>query len=235
MTTKYHDLLADVALRANAFDAPLPADIEAKYKTRPLTAALFNSADFSYEAMIAALAGAEEQLVNAIAATPDNEDRGYFTIPTAPLASGTLMPIAAAGGKAIIGVAGAVRDAGDFGLCTERPVQEIERLNLDAGQLYIIPAYFFKIVGNRIFHTRRNNQVVVDVCVYDYTSQIQAITTNTTMLLPDDLGEALICGAVATLVRDNEFAEQAGLYAGYFATVLARYGPTSSAEKAAPH
>ncbi len=36
------------------------------------------------------------------------------------------------------------------------------------------------------------------------------------MLLPDSLADALVCGAVSELVRDDEFMGQASVYRAYY-------------------
>jgi hypothetical protein len=100
--------------------------------------------------------------------------------------------------------------------------------------LWPIPLYNYTMDGNGIFHTRTT--VTVQVCVYDYADQVAAFDANDTMLLPDALAPALIAGGMAGLVRDDEFVQQAQLYAAYFnATEAAiRSGLTSVSQVALP-
>lgn len=219
-TLHYHDLLADIALRVNAFAGTVPEDMEIAYATRPLTGSLFDSAIAPYSSIISALLLAEEKLAQACASTSNPVLRSYLHSVTASLVSGSPMPTMDNANHPIIGILGSVRDASDGTACKEKTLEEIERRRRNANGFYRLPAYMYKFDGTRLEHTR--TVVTVDCCVYDWAAQEQAVEDNATMLLGDDLGEAIICGAVASLMRDDEYLEQGLAYAKYFEDTLAR-------------
>ncbi|HWT01200.1 MAG TPA: hypothetical protein VN256_13205 [Pyrinomonadaceae bacterium] len=95
----------------------------------------------------------------------------------------------------------------------------ISRRVENAGSFHLAAVYNYKIDGNRIYHTRTN--VVIDCCAYSKTDQLTAIGTLTNnMLLPDVLEEAMVCGIVSMLVRDDAFMQQAQVYKSYFDQTL---------------
>lgn len=220
MATDYHDVLADIALRINAFTATTPEDMQVAYATRPLVSTLFDSTIAPFSALISALLLAEEKLVSVMASTSNPTLRSYLSSVTANLASGDIVPRTDVSGAPIIGVLGSVRDASDGTPCKEKTLEEIERRNRNAGNFYRIPMYAYKFDGVRIEHTR--TEVAIDCCIYDRAAQEALVESNGEMLLPDDLGEAVICGAVASLIRDDEYVEQATVYAKYFEDTLTR-------------
>lgn len=238
-TVTYHDLLAAVALRVNALDGTDSADLQVTYSTRPLIDELFQSSIFPMNAIRDTILNAEQRLAVAIADTGNHPWRSVLGGPseTAPLANGDNMPAVDVNGKSIIGIYGNVLD-GDNPLlvCTEpdsQPLEVIRRYTL-LPSLYLIPLYNYTMDGNGIFHTRTT--VTVQVCVYDYADQVAAFNADNTMLLPDALAPALIAGGVAGLVRDDEFMQQAQLYAQIFSSEeqIIRNGLTSVGQVALP-
>lgn len=227
MATSYHDLLADAALRINAVLGTSVATLQTNYTVRPLTTAQFNSAIFPMSAIIEALSLAEQRLAHAIAnSSSDNTYRTALTTQTPALANGALMP-STVGTASVIGVYGDVRDDADNSICTPRPLREITRRVANAGSFYRVPVYHFAYQGARIYHTRPT--VIVDVCVYDHDAQIAAMVADGPVLLADDLNQAVISGALASLLRDDEFIEQGTAFAKYFATVLEGFTPLKGA------
>jgi hypothetical protein len=220
MATNYHDVLADIALRVNAIRGPIPATLQNNYAERPLTSSLFSSSIYPFSACISALLLAEEKLARAMASTSNPILRAPLHSITAALTPGAVVPTTDVNSVSIIGILGSVRDSSDGLLCNEKTLEEIARRNRNAGSFYRLPMYAYKFDGERIEHTRTT--VVIDCCVYDRAAQLEAVTIDDPMLLPDDMGEALVCGGVAALVRDDEDTAQANLFAQYFADTLTR-------------
>lgn len=195
------------------------AALETTFLVRPLTSANFQSTVFPFTSVKYALINAEEKLAHAIANTSGHPWRASLAGVTASIANEAVLPITSSAGAGIIGALGSVYDATDGTACTKKPLAVIRRRVRNAAAFPVGGSiYHYNIDGSRIYHTRTN--VVIDVCVYNRVTQLAALTANSNMLLPDVLDEALICGAVAFLVRDDEFTTQAGLYAAYFASAI---------------
>lgn len=234
MTVAYHDLLRGAALRVNALEGAQAAALETTYLTGTLSAANFKSATFPFTAIKAAILMAEGKLAAAIGDTGNHPWRQYLVGVTALLAHETALPKLDANSKPIIGAWGSVYDGSDGTACTEQPLEVIRRRVRNANSFFRTPVYHYKLDGGRIYHTRTS--VYLDCCVYDRAAQKAAMDANGNMLLPDALEEALICGALSYLVRDDAFVNQAGLYRAYFNETEAgiRAGLTSVSAKVVP-
>lgn len=220
MSTAYDIITRQVALRINAFaNAASPVNLQAAYVTTPLTATVVGkSAVFPFAAIQDAVVDAEAKLAEAIADVQNHPWRAVLAGQTAALASGDALPSVSSAAKSIIGVYGAVVDVSDGSQLSVQPQETIRRRLLTPG-LWKIPVYQYSLAGDSILHTRTS--VYIEVCVWDYTTRQAAIVANGNILLPDVLAEAIICGAIALLVRDDEFMAQAEVYATYFSTALA--------------
>lgn len=229
MSVQYHDTLAQVAVRINAMRGTLAADLQTTYLIRPLTSANFKSSVFPFDACLDALLTAEQKLVEAIAWTAGHPWRNFIGTETDLLANRDRLPTLAASPASakIVGVWGAVKNSADGRICTDQPIETIERRNANPSTFWTQPAYYFRIVGDRIYHTR--SFVVIDCCYYNRAVQKNQALLNGVPLLPDTLDEAYMCGALSYLVRDDEFVAQAAGFRAYFNEVLAtiRSGGTS--------
>lgn len=236
-TCTYHDLLAAAAVRINALDGTDAVALQNTYSARPLTDANFISSIFPLNAIRDAILNAEQRLATAIGDVGNHPWRSFIISETDPLTSGDVMPSVDKNGIGIIGIYGNVLDGNNPALvCTEPDDQELEMIRRWqlAPQLWIMPLYNYALDGNGITHTRTT--VTVQVCVYDYATQQAAFDADDTILLPDVLAPAYISGALAGLVRDDEFVQQAALYAQYFNATeqTIRSGLTSAAQIALP-
>lgn len=219
MSILYHDILAQVAVRISALTGSLAANLQTTYATRPLTSALFKSAVFPFDACIDAILNAEEKLANTIASTASHPWRSYLADETGLLAIGDRLPTTSQDGDPIIGVWSAVLNSADLRAMTSQPVQVIERNFANPGGFFTQPVYYYRILGDRIMHTRAF--VFIDCCVYNRLTQKTAALANQDALLPDALDEAYVVGALSYLVRDNQFVEQAIGFRKYFDDTLA--------------
>lgn len=201
-------------MRVNAVVGAQASTLETNYNVRPLTTAQIVSTIFPFTSLKNALQEAERKLVTAIANTGNHPWRQYLAGVTGNLAHKAALPTTSAASKQIVGIWGSIYDASDGVPCREKPLGVITRRVRNSGSFYRTPVYYYKLDGGRIYHTRTN--VIIDCCVYDDAAQTTAINSNTAMLLPDVLADALVSGAVSMLVRDDEFTQQAALYRGYF-------------------
>jgi len=104
----------------------------------------------------------------------------------------------------------------------ETTYEEVESLNtLKTSLLKKVPYYYF-YDGTRIYHTRTN--VVADVVIWSKTDQIALLESSPrgACPFPEDLYEALICGALSYLFKENFNNQQFQAYRQYFLATLER-------------
>lgn len=223
MPLTYHDLLSSVAVRVNALDGSDPAALQETYATRPLTNALFQSSIFPFDGIRDAIIQTEGRLAQVVGKSADRVLRSYIGSQTAALASGDELPTLDENGVNIVGDFGAVIDAENPEiLCTRMPLPVVRRRNL-APSLYLLEGAMYAMDGTRVIHTQEN--VVLECCIYDGEVQTQAFDGDETILFPDSLADMYIEGALGLLMRDDEFTDQAGRWAEYFATGIAMIPP----------
>lgn len=215
--------MAACALRINALDGSDPAALQETYATRPLTNSLFQSTIFSFSSIRDSIIEAEGKLCQAIGKSADRVLRSYIGSQTVALASGDELPTLDENGVNIVGDFGAVIDATDPTiLCTRMPLPVVRRRN-QLPSMWLLDGAMFAMDGTRIIHTQES--VILECCIYDGATQTEAFDGDETILLPDTLAEAYINGALAMLMRDDEFMDQAARFATYFATTLAAIPP----------
>lgn len=235
MSVSWNTILRESVLRVNGLTGPLAASLETAYTTVPLTTTQMRSADFSFSFYKDTCLAVEGKLANAIANVGNHPWRAYLTGVTSSLAHKASLPSLSSASKPIIGIFGSVYDASDGTVCTENSLERITRRTRNAGSRLKSAVYWYKMDGQRIYHTRTN--VVIDVCVYDRSTQLTSIGTLTNnILLPDVLEEAYVCGMVSYMVRDDAFVAQSQIYRQYFNDTLAgiSQGLTSVPSKVQP-
>lgn len=218
MGVPYNYIIRNVAIRINALtNATQPDTLEAAYIINPLTAAdVQESAIFSFTSIKDSILNIEQKLAEAIAEVRDHPWRTNLISQTSALISGSTMPPTDENGLSIIGLYGQITDETDGRQLFEQPAQVIER-RLATAAIWKVPVYWYSI-SDSIIHTRTS--VRVQVCVWDYLERQAAIDSNDDMLLPDVLAEAMICGTMALLSRDDEWQSQAEVYGRYFLATL---------------
>lgn len=223
MPLTYHDLLSSVAVRVNALDGSDPAALQETYATRPLTNALFQSSIFPFDGIRDAIIQTEGRLAQVVGKSADRVLRSYIGSQTAALASGDELPTLDENGVNIVGDFGAVIDAENPEiLCTRMPLPVVRRRN-QAPSLYLLSGAMYAMDGTRVIHTQEN--VILECCIYDGATQTEAFDGDETILFPDSLADMYIEGALGLLMRDDEFTDQAGRWATYFATGIAAIPP----------
>lgn len=229
MSYQTHDLLASASLRINALDGTDPAELQVTYSTRPLTDEVFQSSIFPMNAIRDALVQAQGKLAQVIALSGNRVLRSYLRGSSSALASGADLPSTDSAGAPFIGNFGGAVDQDGVAL-TRMPVAVV-RNRLLAPLLYLAPAYYFALTPDQILHTRTT--VVLDGCVWDADAQTAIYDQNGEFTLADSLVEAVICGACAALVRDDEFMPQAQMWGQYFTTTMASIPPATMEAQAA--
>ena len=228
----YHDLLASTAIRVNALDATTPVQMQIAYETRPLTDEMFDSSIMPMNAIRDAIIECEGKLANTIALSANHTLRAYLQSFTNVLNSGEILPDVDINGVPIIGNFGACYDASDNSIMLTRKsvpyVQNILRSPLN----YIVPLYHYALDVNRIIHTA-TTFAFLECCVYSAEDQTRKFDANEPILLPDSLAEVYINGALALLIRDDEWLGQATQYANYFSAFLATLPPATGEQQAA--
>lgn len=226
MSVSYMQILHNTALRMNALAGTQVGPLETTYATANLTAANFKSADYPFSSFRDAIAFAEEQFAWAIAEAVDAHGVGshpwrpILASVTAPLAHGVSLPGFDSGGvNRVIGAWGTVYDGSDNTPLVQRPLATIIRRVRNSNSHYLTPIYFYRIEGQRIYHTRTN--VIIGVCIYNRATFLAAFNGNFAMLLPDVLEFPITALAIATMVKNTAANEVAGVYATYAATALA--------------
>lgn len=225
-----HDLLADAAIRINALSGTDPVELQETYSSRPLTDEMFQSSIFPMAAIISALVLAQGKLVEAIALSDKRSQLAYFTSLSLALPTNSALPSTDASGNSIIGNFGACLDAVTLKPLTRKPVAFVQNI-LKSPNNYLVTLDYYSLASGYIQHLHDN--VKLQCFVYNANNQTSQYNFNEPFLLADALAEAVICGACAMLVRDDEFNEQAARWAGYFAAELANYPPSVMEEQAA--
>lgn len=219
MSTTYSQIARQCALRVSAITGATPTTLATSYDTTPFTAAEgSNSAVFTYTSIKDAILNIEGRLADAIASTGDHPYRAYLISTTDALANGEELPSLDASGEQIIGVWGAVFDASDTTqVYRQKSIAQVMRRNTNPNGRYRVTVYWYFMDDLNIYHT--GTSVKCKVCVYSRDNQSTIFDANGDMLLPDAIADALVCGTVSELVRDDEFMGQAAAYRRYFMDV----------------
>lgn len=222
MSYSTHDIIAAVAIRINALVGTDPVELQVTYSTRPLTDELFQSSIFPFNAIRDSCVQAQGRLAQAIGLSGDRVLRAYLRGTSAALAPYAELPSADAAGTPFIGNFGGAFDADDNTPLTRMPVAVV-RNRLLAPLLYLAPAYQFALTPDQFLHTRTTARLYG--CVWDADAQTSIYNQDGDFTLADSLVEAVICGACAMLMRDDEWVEQSGRWATYFQTTLTSIPP----------
>ena len=218
MSVPYNIVTRQAAIRINAIVGAIPTTLQTNYIVDPLTTTQVESSIFPLAAIQDAVLSAEERLAHAIADNATHPWRQSLIEVTADLANLDVLPSVANGGAPIIGAWGPVRDSDTFEICSEMSLDQVRRRVRNANSNLVCPVYWYNIAGGQIAHTRTN--VVIECCVYDRDAQSTSLQADGDILLPDVLEAAYTAGAVAVLMRDDEFMQQAQVYARYFEQTL---------------
>ena len=222
MASLYRYVIKQVGARILALQGGQAAAAATAYD-----ATTWASARFPVNLIVDTITDAVGNFAQVIAETAEHPFRRYLQAQTANIAHKGQIPATDSGGKDIIGIYGAVRDATDSIPLTEKPLQYITRcVRLRAGGELGLPVYHFARVDGRLYHTRDN--VIVEVCSFDRDAERALIlaevtgTPGNSMLLPDSLLAAVVAETLAMLVQGDEFVQQAQHYRGFADSVKAQ-------------
>jgi hypothetical protein len=206
----YNTLLRQLALTTNSLGgATTPAMLNSTYDTVPLTEMNFSvatgSSIFSFGFLKDKLLNSQEGLFLALASTSTNPLRRVVESQTDSLAYAAQITTNAAG-LPVVGAYGTVYDAESNEPCTLNELEDIRSRHLNPNSMFILPVYEYAFLGDRVYHTRE--EVIIDVCGYE-RPDADALDLESTIILPDILGPAMVQGAIAECYRDDEYLPQA--------------------------
>jgi hypothetical protein len=149
---------------------------------------------------------------------PNHPFRAYNISQTANIAHKGLIPSVNSTGIPIVGVYGAIRDATTFDALTEQPDQIIDTITSNQDTFLTRQYFYYKQVGDRLYHTRTN--AVIDVCTFSWSATLTSIEANGDAPIPDNLFDVAVAGLIAGLVNDEEWVNQSALFGAYFERCL---------------
>lgn len=219
MATTYSEICNQVALRINAIVGTTAAQLESAFTAVPFTVTEGNNSTiFPFSSLKASILNIEGRLADAIASTGDHPYRAYLISTTAALSNGDELPSLDAGGEQIIGQWGSCFDSADpTKVYRAKDIAQVIRRTTNPNGRYRVTVYWYFIDDLNVYHT--GTAVKFKVCVYSRDNQATIFDADGDMLLPDTLADALVCGAVSELVRDDEFMAQAAEYRKYYMDV----------------
>lgn len=205
-------------------------NLESAYTTSPLTSTQIGTVEFTFSMLKDLTVSAVGRVIRAYASVSNHPFRTYNLSQTANVADKGVIPSTNSAGLSIVGVYGAIRDASTGETMTEHPEQEIDRIRRRTTAGTLLGAYYYyKIVGDRLRHTRTN--AVVDVCTFDLDTEYANFVANGDAPLPDAVMDIVVDALCAKLFKDDAFTQQAALCANYVENAIAdiRQGATSFA------
>lgn len=218
----YDKIFRQVALRANQLQADTATALQTAYTTALIgqTEMSDRAIEFPKEAIDDAILNAGDRIVNLIGLDKNSPYRGNFAGVTSNVASGSLIPLISASSKSRIGLIGDVLDASTSKKLAAKDYQEV--IGYSNMTLKQTPHWYYTD-NVRIWHTRTN--VVIDIIVWDKSDQLTLLAqtgggVRGACPFPQDLHEALVCGALSYIFRGNFNNEQVGMWRGYFNDTL---------------
>jgi len=217
MAITYRQILRQAAQRIGAVTGVTPTALESAYMTSPLTSTQIGTTDFTISMIIDSMLAAVGRIVRAYASTPNHPFRTYNLSQTANIANEAVIPSVNSTSKPIVGVYGAIKDSTTADPLTEQPIHIIQTIVDDTDNFLKGEYFYYKIVGERMYHTRTN--VTIDVCTFDLTTELAAVAAGNAPI-PDACLDIAVMGLVASLFIDDEFTGQAQMAAQYFENAL---------------
>lgn len=204
MSVTYDKIFRQVCLKGNLLRSESAALFETYYTDPEVgaTQMLERASEFPKSAIDDCILAAGDRLVRAIGKHPTSPYRKDFTDQTNPLQYGEKIPTFSQFGFPIVGVIGAVRDVDtdeEFERADSRQqITDYNALILKSD----VRMYWTDNV--RVWATGANREVVCDVVVWskdDERAKLVATPTRGDCLFTEDLHEALVVGALGTLMR----------------------------------
>lgn len=218
----YDKIFRQVVLRANQLAADDSSSLSLSYVTAAIGQTQMDdrAIEFPKEAVDDAILNAGDRMVSLIGLDKYSPYRTFFHDVTSNIATGSAIPIVGAAGDPRIGVIGDVRDSSTNQKLLSRSYEDV----IGYASLNVKSTPFWYYTDNvRIWHTRSN--VVADIVTWNKDDQLTlmaATPTRGTCPFPEDLHEALVCGALSYLFRSSFNDGQVAIWRRYFDGVLAR-------------
>lgn len=216
-----------MASRINAIEGPTPTTAETAYLTNPITATQISSAAYNFSLIKDALAVTESKIAQTVGQTSNHPWREFLrqsdltgANPTGISSGGLIYFRNVTPATNVIGI-GAVRAIGSFTILTERPFEDIMRWNrLKVAEPAMYPdfVFFYRIQDSRCYHTI--DRVTIEAYGYDQETTYTQINANGRPIFPDACIPAYITGALATLLKEEEYPGQAQFYQSQFGAML---------------
>jgi len=239
-------IIRQVLLRANMLQADSAATLATNYAIANVgqTEMSDRAIEFPFEGVVDAILNACDRLIGLIALDKSSHYRSWFSDSITGLASGDLLKFAAPSGigqttpitantnSIRIGVIGSVFDSTTNAIpYTFKPFLDVTRRNKLSGLKQ--PVYWYWTDNVRIYHTGTFNTtpstVSCDCVVWDKTFHRSAIAASVASgshicPFPEDLHEAIVCGALSYLFRGSYNMDQVNKWREYFNETLIRIG-----------
>lgn len=212
MATAWQIIFREAVKHVNAFASGTAATVSANYLTSPLTTTQVEDPFFNLDFIKDKCIDANGRLALEIANVRQHPWRAFIGgSSTAGLVTGSILPTTAVSGKTIVGAWGQVRASGQ--LMTEASPERVQAAITNPA-LYQTPRLYY-IDGEYIYHTGAST-AVINCCTYDRSDVVTTVAANGNIALPDVLADAIVAGAVASLVIEGKGAEQAGYFLSVF-------------------
>lgn len=225
MANEWSKVIRQVAARMNTIAGAQAITANASYTTEPFTAAQTDSAAYPYQMIVDACVQAEAAIAQAVGQAANHPWRIYLTFGQlngsgTGLANGaTLQLVGGTAVKGLLGYGAVTYLSSGTHILTERPLEDIERRNRNAGGFFVLPVYFYRIKDGRIFHTVPLPGVTVDYFAYDMATSYAQIPAGAP-LFPTSALPAYVAGALSLLLKEDEYPSTAQHYTQLFAQLL---------------
>lgn len=164
MAITFETIIQQILNALGAVKGANPVDADTNFAASPSTSTVIGP-DFVPRMIEPCLAAAFSEIVEAIASTPLNPERGRYESDTVALANNTIIPRTDSGGATIIGVPGRVRDSSDDKVLLAADADKVRSFNEFSSTVYNgFSTYWYAKVGDAILHTRTN--VLIRVCTF---------------------------------------------------------------------
>lgn len=214
MATAWSVILREATKHANAFASGNAANTSVDYLTSPLTTTQVTDPYFNLDFIKDACIDAQGRLAEEIANVQGHPWRAYIgNSATGALATGAVIPLVAANSKSIIGKLGQVLSSDGSRMFSEAAPERVQSYLRDQTS-YNDPDLYYTD-GNKIYHTAAIS-VAITCCTYERADAVAAVAANGNITLPDVLTDAIVAGAVASLVVEGKGIEQAAYFRSYF-------------------
>lgn len=229
MANEWSKVIRQVAARMNTIVGAQSGTANSNYVTEPFTATQTDSASYPYQMIVDACVQAEAAIAQVVGQTNNHPWRLYLNFGQlngsgTGLANGaTLLLAGGTSVKGLIGYGAVTYLSSGTHILTERPLEDIERRNRNAGGFFVLPVYFYRIKDGRIFHTVPLPGVTVDYFAYDISTTYSQIPAGAP-IFPTSALPAYVAGAMSLLLKEDEYPSTAQHYTQLFAQLLQQIG-----------